>query len=126
MAVSHNNSDVLTEMQAILRLAAEPYSVHDNAKSRIARAAAVLQMPWRRTYSLWYGEAKALVRDDEAARLRAERNRLLRLRLQRLEREAAELRALINETERRNAGTSGAADGLDIGAAAAAGQTAAA
>jgi hypothetical protein len=116
------NQVLLREMQEILRLAAEPRRECDNAKSRIARAATVLQLPWRRAYSLWYGEEDRRVRDEEAARLRAERDRLLRLRLERLEREAIELRRFIDETERRDATKAGAADGNPLGMAGAAGQ----
>jgi hypothetical protein len=90
----------MREMQGIMRLAAEPLCPHDNAKSRIARAATALSLPYRRAYSLWYGEERARVRAEEAARLRAEADRLLRLKLARLEQEIAILRGQIDAEER--------------------------
>jgi hypothetical protein len=93
------NAAILREMQGILRLAAEPLTPCDNAKSRIARAAAVLSLPYRRAYSFWYGEERARVRAEEAARLRAEADRLLRLKLARLEQEIAILRGQIDAEE---------------------------
>jgi hypothetical protein len=106
------NAAILREMQEILRLAAEPLCPHDNAKSRIARAAAALSLPYRRAYSFWYGEEKTRVRAEEAARLRAESDRLLRLKLCRLELEIADLRRQIDAEEsaglaRRQAGAIG-------------------
>jgi hypothetical protein len=94
-----DNAHTMREMQGIMRLAAEPLCPHDNAKSRIARAAAVLSLPYRRAYSLWYGEERARVRAEEAARLRAEADRLLRLKLARLEQEIAILRGQIHDEE---------------------------
>jgi hypothetical protein len=88
------NAPLRAEMQEILRLAAEPIRPNDNTKSRLARAAAVLQLGRRRAYTLWYGEATALIRDAEIERLRSERDRLYELRLARLRREIA-------DTERR-------------------------
>jgi hypothetical protein len=93
------NEATLREMQGILRLAAEPLTPSDNAKSRIARAAAALSLPYRRAYSFWYGEEKTRVRAEEAARLRAESDRLLRLKLARLEQEIAILRGQIHDEE---------------------------
>jgi hypothetical protein len=90
-AVSLKTSDALrVEMQQILHLAAEPLRPRDNAKSRLARAAAVLRLAPRRAYALWYGEERMLIREEEAARLRAEKVRLYQLRLVRLRREIAE------------------------------------
>jgi hypothetical protein len=89
----------MREMQEILRLAAEPITLHDNAKSLIARAASVLSLPYRRAQSLWYGEEGRRVRAEEAARLRAEADRLLRAKLARLEREIATLRRQIADAE---------------------------
>ena len=93
------NTETLAEMQQILRLAAEPCQMHDNAKSLIARAAAVLHLTYRRAYSLWYGAEKTRVRAEEAARLRAERERLLQLKIERLEREIATVRRQIADEE---------------------------
>jgi hypothetical protein len=90
-AVSLKTSDALrVEMQQILHLAAEPLRPRDNAKSRLARATAVLRLAPRRAYALWYGEERMLIREEEAARLRAEQVRLYQLRLCRLRREIAE------------------------------------
>jgi hypothetical protein len=82
-------------MQEILRLAAEPCQMHDNAKSLIARAAGVLHLSYRRAFTLWYGEEGRRVRADEAARLRAEKDRLLICRLKRLRAEIAETERLL-------------------------------
>jgi hypothetical protein len=130
VAVKETNASRIAEMQEILRLAAEPYRSHDNAKSRLARAASALQIPWRRAYSLWYGEAKTLVRDEEAARLRTERDRLLRLHLERLEQETVRLRRRIDEADlrekgRRDVAKAGAAGNMAHRAVTAAGQVAA-
>jgi hypothetical protein len=89
----------MAEMQRILRLAAEPFRPCDNTKSLIARAAAVLSLPYRRAQTLWYGEEGRRVRAEEAARLRAESDRLLRLKLCRLELEIADLRRQIDAEE---------------------------
>jgi hypothetical protein len=89
----------MAEMQRILRLAAEPYRPCDNTKHLIARAAAVLRLPYRRAQTLWYGEEGRRVRAEEAARLRAEADRLLRLKLARLEQEIAILRGQIHDEE---------------------------
>jgi hypothetical protein len=93
------------EMQAIVRLAAEPCRLGcDNTKSLIGRAADVLGLSYRRARTFWYGSTEqVLVRDEEAARLRDERDRLLRLKEQRLERELHELRTLLHYAELRHA-----------------------
>jgi hypothetical protein len=96
VAVSLKTSDALrAEMQQILHLAAEPLRPHDNAKSRLARAAVALRLAPRRAYALWYGEERMLIRVEEAARLRAEKVRLYQLRLVRLRREIAETERLL-------------------------------
>jgi hypothetical protein len=92
------------EMQGIVRLAAEPLRPCDNTKSLIGRAADALGISYRRARSFWYGSTEqVLVRDEEAARLRDERDRLLRLKEQRLERELHELRTLLHYAEQRHA-----------------------
>lgn len=96
MRVKDTPAATMREMQDILRLAAEPCRPCDNSKSLISRAAGVLHLSYRRAATLWYGEEGRRVREDEAARLRAERDRLLRLKLARLEREIAELRRQID------------------------------
>ena len=98
-----DNNAILEEMQQILRLAAEPIRPHDNAKSRLGRAAEVLRLGRRRAYSLWYGEAHAVVREEEASRLRGERDRLLMLRIERLQAEIADTERLLSEARRRDA-----------------------
>jgi hypothetical protein len=94
---------VRVEMQEILHLAAEPLRPNDNGKSRLARAATVLQLGRRRAYALWYGEDHTLIRKEEAERLRAERARLLELRIERLRREIAEAERLLSEARSRHA-----------------------
>lgn len=89
----------LREMQTIVQLAAEPITPSDNTKGLIGRAAAVLRLPYRRAYQFWYGEERTRVRDEEAARLRAERERLLALKLARLEQEIADLRRQLDAEE---------------------------
>jgi hypothetical protein len=88
---------VRAEMQEILHLAAEPLRPNDNGKSRLARAAEALKLGRRRAYALWYGEAHTLIREEEVARLRAERDRLLELRIERLRREIAEAERRLQE-----------------------------
>jgi hypothetical protein len=94
-----NTADVKAEMQAIVRMAAEPRLPGDNTKGAIRRAAAALQLTYRRAYSLWYSAERAKVRADEAERLRAEAHRLRLLRIERLEREIAELRAEVRRQD---------------------------
>lgn len=105
---------VRAEMQEILHLAAEPLRPHDNGKSRLARAAAVLKLGRRRAYALWYGEQHTLIREEEAARLRAERDRLLELRITRLRQEIVEAERQLQEARRANLE---AAEDLDRAAA---------
>lgn len=88
------------EIRDILHLAAEPLRPHDNTKSRLARAAAALQLTRRRAYALWYGEDHTLLREAEIARLRAEKARLLRLREERLRAEIEQTRREIEEALR--------------------------
>jgi hypothetical protein len=95
VALKATDAALRAEMQEILRLAAEPLRPCDNAKSRLARAGAVLRLAPRRAYALWYGEARMLIREEEAARLRVERDRLLELRLARLRQEIAETERLL-------------------------------
>ena len=104
MALRSNAAEkLLQEMQAIVRLAAEPRAATDSTKAAIGRAATALQLSYRRAYSLWYRADKLRVSPEEAERLRAERDRLLLLRHERLEREIAETRRLLNETRRHDA-----------------------
>lgn len=89
----NNRDTLLTEMQAIVRFAAEPRPVTDSIKGAIRRASRALGISYRRSRSFWYGCDRAKVTEAEAARLRAERDRLLALRIECLDRELAELRA---------------------------------
>lgn len=89
----------LTERRAIAHLAAEPYGLHDNAKTLISRASRVLQVSLRRATALWYGEPDHCIAAEETARLRAERDRLLALKLARLEQEIADLRRQLDAEE---------------------------
>ena len=128
MALRANATEaLLREMQAIVRLAAEPRVAADSTKAAIGRAAAALQLNYRRAYSLWYRSDKLHVSSEEAARLRAERERLLRLRHARLEREIAETKRLLQEARRHDAAAQAAAGGrshLAGGGAASAGPAA--
>ncbi|HEY2416596.1 MAG TPA: hypothetical protein VGH84_01660 [Steroidobacteraceae bacterium] len=108
---------LLGEMQCIVRLAAEPRPPVDSSKGAINRAARALGLSYRRARAFWYGEERALVREAEAARLRAERDRLLRLRLERLEVEMQELRTLLHYAEQRDAAQAGTGADLGHGAA---------
>ena len=112
MALRSNATEaLLREMQAIVRLAAEPRVAADSTKAAIGRAATVLQLNYRRAYSLWYRSDKLRVSPEEIARLRAEHERLQRLRLERLEREIAETRRLLQEARRHDAAAQAAAGG---------------
>jgi hypothetical protein len=108
---SNATEALLREMQAIVRLAAEPRTAADSTKAAIGRAAAALQLNYRRAYSLWYRADKLRVTPEEAARLRVERDRLLVLRHARLEREIAETRRLLNEARRHDAAAQAVAGG---------------
>jgi hypothetical protein len=98
--VSETLSD--EEARAILRLAAEPYGPQDNKKSLIAKAAKALSLTYSRAKRLWYAEDDSPLRAEEAARLRAEKERLYRLRLARLRAEIDETERLINEARWRH------------------------
>lgn len=112
MALKANaNEALLCEMQAIVRLAAEPRVAADSTKGAIGRAAKALRMNYRRAYSLWYRSDKLRVGPEEAARLRAERDRLLELRYARLEREIAETRRLLQQARRHDAAAQAVAGG---------------
>jgi hypothetical protein len=108
---SNATEALLREMQAIVRLAAEPRTAADSTKVAIGRAAAALQLNYRRAYSLWYRADRLRVTPEEAARLRVERDRLLLLRYERLEREIAETRRLLNEARRHDAAAQTVAGG---------------
>lgn len=92
--------ELLAEMQAIVRMAAEPRQPVDGIKAALRRASAALGISYRRAMSFWYGDTRAHVTDEEAARLRAERTRLLRLREERLGLEIELTRRLIEEALR--------------------------
>jgi hypothetical protein len=101
------------EMQAIVRMAAEPRPVADSLKAALRRSSAALGISYRRAMSFWYGHTERVrVTPDEAERLRAEADRLRLLRIERLEREIAELRA---EVRLRNARRRAAGAGEDRG-----------
>ena len=127
MALRSNETErLLAEMQAIVRLAAEPRVAADSTKAAIARAAVALRLNYRRAYSLWYRSDKLRVSPEEVARLRTERERLQLLRLECLEREIAETRRLLNEARRHDAEAQAAASeraSLGGGAATSGGET---
>lgn len=94
---------LLREMQAIVRLAAEPRVAADSTKAAIARAGQALSLNYRRAYSLWYRADRLRVSPEEAARLRAEGDRLLVRRIERLQREIDETKRLLAQAEQRDA-----------------------
>ena len=90
------SSTISTEMQAILRMAAEPASPGESVKAAINRAARRLQLGYRRARAIWYEEAR-IITAEEADRLRAARAALREERLLRLDAEMALLRAQIGD-----------------------------
>ena len=90
------------EMRALAQLAADGAGLRDNTKSRIARVARVLSLSWRRASALWYGDIDHRIAAAETARLRAERERLLQARVDRLGREIEETRQLIQAARQRH------------------------
>jgi hypothetical protein len=114
--VLNKRDSLVAEMQGIVHLAAEPLRPCDNVKSLIGRAADALGISYRRARSFWYGSTEqVLVRDEEAARLRAERDRLRLAKLERLEREIQELRTLLHYAEQRDAAAAGGSDPMADG-----------
>ncbi|HKW23538.1 MAG TPA: hypothetical protein VJO13_19305 [Ktedonobacterales bacterium] len=96
--MNNANATLVAEMQAIVRQAAEPRQPLDSQKGAIGRAATALGLTYRRAFSFWYGHTeKVRVSPEEAARLRAEADRLRLARIERLEREIAELRRQCRE-----------------------------
>ena len=84
---------LIAEMQAIVRMAAEPRQPVDGIKAAVGRASRSLGISYRRAMTFWYGHTeKVLVSNAEATRLRAESDRLLALKIERMERELAVLR----------------------------------
>jgi hypothetical protein len=61
--------DVVAELRAIARRAAEPCDAGDSVKAAIGRAARRLGLSYRRARSFWYGQGSP--RAAEADRLRA-------------------------------------------------------
>ena len=91
-----------SEMQSIVRLAAEPVEVGDTVKAQITRSARRLSLPWRRAKTFWHAE-KCAIRAEEADHLRAESVRILRERLARLAVEQDVLRGRLNELDKKYA-----------------------
>jgi hypothetical protein len=95
-----SQAELVAEMQAIVRMAAEPRQPVDGLKVALNRASRALGLSYRRTMSFWYGHTERVrVSPEELARLRAERRRLLLLRMVRLEQELAALRRQIDDEE---------------------------
>lgn len=90
------------EMRALALLAADAAGPRDNTKSKIARAARVLSLSWRRANALWYGEVDHEIAAAETQRLRGERERLYAERLRRLRVEIADTERLIREARERH------------------------
>lgn len=105
-----NATDPASEMQAIVRLAAEPRPAGDSTKGAIGRAARALKLTYRRAYAFWYLSERVRVTAEEADRLRAERERLHLLRLERLRHEIAVTERLLAEARQRDAVAQAAAD----------------
>ena len=82
----------VSEMQRIVRSAAEPAVPGESVKAALGRAARRLGLGYRRARTFWYGDACS-VRAWEADRLRTLQLRLIEERLQRLDHERAMLRA---------------------------------
>jgi hypothetical protein len=83
-------SDIIAEMQAITRAAAEPVGPGDSVKGQITRASRRLGLGPRRAETFWYGH-RARILAEEADRLR---QAMTRLRAERRARLAHELRSL--------------------------------
>lgn len=93
-------STVLSEMQGIVRSAAEPGTAGESVKVAINRAARTLGLGYSRARSYWYGEVKA-VPAHEADALREARLRILDQRIAHTERELLRLQlARENDAER--------------------------
>lgn len=60
---------IRSEMQTIVRSAAEPWSPGDSVKAAVQRASRKIGLPYRRIRSFWYAQADAWA--HEADRLRA-------------------------------------------------------
>jgi hypothetical protein len=100
-ALKANKVSVMSDMQRIVRLAAEPRAVGDSTKAAIARASRRLQLSYRRCYDFWYATSSASVRAVEADRLRTEELRLLASRRIRLNHELDLIEAQLNAREGR-------------------------
>jgi hypothetical protein len=77
---------IIVEMQAITRLASEPWEPGDSVRVAISRAAHALGLSYRRARSFWYGDAVS-VRAFEADQIRAAERAFLVKRRRRLQRE---------------------------------------
>jgi len=109
---------LIAEMQAIVRMAAEPRQPVDGIKAAVGRAAKALGISYRRAMTFWYGYTeKVLVTEAEAARLRRQRERLYEHRLERLRHDIACTERLLEDARRRNAEAS--AGGVAVGSDAA-------
>lgn len=93
----------LTEMQGIVRAAAQPYEPGEPVKGAIVRAARRLGMNYRRARAYWYGEVR-LVPAHEADHLRALRPHFFRWHASELAKamrdakcDAAEILTLVQE-----------------------------
>jgi hypothetical protein len=79
---------IIVEMQAIVRLASQPWEPGDSVRVAITRAADVLGLSYRRARSFWYQEVVS-VRAVEADRMRAAERVLLAKRYRVIQHELA-------------------------------------
>lgn len=89
---------VAVEMQAIVRLASQPWEPGDSVKVAIARAADVLNLSYRRARSFWYLELVA-VRAVEADRMRAAERVLLAKRYRLIQHELAAIEVRLDRLD---------------------------
>jgi hypothetical protein len=85
-----NQVATVTEMQAIVRFAAEPTRAGELVKAQINRAARILGLTPRRAETFWYGRPGRVLA-EEADAMRAWREHAKRTRRDRLLAEIAEL-----------------------------------
>lgn len=96
--MSEKDDPIIVEMQAIVRLASQPWEPGDSVKVAITRAADVLNLSFRRVRSFWYGEPIS-VRAVEADRMRAAERVLLAKRYRLIQHELAAIEARLDRLD---------------------------
>lgn len=115
--VVSNRDTIVSEMQGIVRRAAEPGTPGENIKGAINRSARRLGLSYRRADTFWYGRRCAVLA-LEADRLRAAELSLLVERRARLTAELSQVTARINVLEGPgNNAMDSAEDGAGLGMA---------